>query len=313
MSGAVKATAFAPASVGNVAVGFDILGHALEGVGDVVTVSRRDDSGVEIMRIVDDHGDLDLPWDPERNTATCGLFQFLQDTGLEGGLTVEIEKGIPIGSGMGGSAASAVAAAVAANALLEQPLPRSALLAYALKGEAVAHQALHADNVAPSLFGGLVLAPSTHLPEVIPLPVPPDLSCVLVHPHIEIKTRSARSILAESVDRSTVVTQCGNLAVFVASCINSDLDGIRRSLRDVMIEPQRRGLIPGFEDSQRAALAAGALGCSISGSGPSMFAWCESPLADEVRNAMIARFAESGIDNSSWISAVDAVGAHIRT
>jgi homoserine kinase len=304
-----SATAFAPASVGNVAVGFDILGHSVAALGDRVRVQRRDEPGVSVRSIT---GVVQgLPLDAERNTAGMAALALQRELGLPFGFELDIEKGIPLGSGLGGSAASAVAAVVAAAALVEQPLDRTQLLKFAMQGEAVASGSVHVDNIAPSLFGGLVLTVGIDRPQVRQIPVPDAIRCVLVHPHMVLETRAARAILKNSVELSDVIWQTANLAGFLAGCYTSDLPLIRESLLDVIIEPQRQALIPGFSDVKQAGLAAGALGGSISGAGPTVFAWSETGDAERVRAAMVAAFASHGLESDSWVSALDPEGARV--
>ncbi|NJD31517.1 MAG: homoserine kinase [Gammaproteobacteria bacterium] len=304
-----SATAFAPASVGNVAVGFDILGHTVAALGDRVRVSRRTEPGVAIRAIT---GVVkDLPLAAEKNTAGMAALALQRELGLPFGFELEIEKGIPLGSGLGGSAASAVAAVVAAAALVDRPLDRTRLLKFAMQGEAVASGSVHVDNIAPSLFGGLVLTVGIDNPHVKQIPVPESVRCVLVHPHMVLATREARAILRRTVELSDVIWQQANLAGFLAGCYTSDLGLIRESLLDVVIEPQRQVLIPGFVEVKQAALAAGALGGSISGAGPTVFAWAESDDAENVRAEMVAAFRNHGLESDSWVSAIDRDGARV--
>lgn len=310
MSGArASATAFAPASVGNVAVGFDILGHSVAALGDRVRVSRRAEPGVAIRSITGVVADL--PLSAEKNTAGMAVLALARELGLPFGFELAIEKGIPLGSGLGGSAASAVAGVVAAAALVDEPLDRTQLLKFAMKGEAVASGSVHVDNIAPSLFGGLVLTVGIDNPHVKQIPVPEVVRCVLVHPHMVLPTREARAILRKSVELSDVIWQQANLAGFLAGCYTSDLPLIRESLLDVVIEPQRQVLIPGFIEVKQAALAAGALGGSISGAGPTVFAWAEEPDAENVRAAMVAAFRKHGLATDSWVSGIDREGARV--
>jgi homoserine kinase len=302
-------TAFAPASVGNVAVGFDVLGHSFQAIGDRVTARRISERTVRIASITGTSADL--PKEPERNTAGMGVLAMVRDLGLDFGIELEIEKGIPLGSGLGGSAASAVAAVVAANGLLSAPLDKLALLKFAMKGEAVASGSVHVDNIAPSLFGGLVLTVGIDNPNVKQIPVPPNVRCVLVHPHMMLSTRQAREILNRSIDLSNVIWQSANLAGFLTGCFTSDLKLIRESLEDVVIEPQRKVLIPGFQAVKDGAMQNGALGCSISGAGPTVFAWCEQQDAERIRDAMVAGFKANGLDSDAWISSLEPTGAHI--
>ena len=310
MTGArTTATAFAPASVGNVAVGFDILGHSVAALGDRVRATRRAEPGVVIRSI---SGVVsDLPLAAEKNTAGMAVLALQRELDLPFGFVLEIEKGIPLGSGLGGSAASAVAAVVAAAALVDEPLDRTRLLKFAMRGEAVASGSVHVDNIAPSLFGGLVLTVGIDNPHVKQIPVPEVVRCVLVHPHMVLATREARAILRKTVELSDVIWQQANLAGFLVGCYTADLPLIRESLLDVVIEPQRQALIPGFVAVQRSALAAGALGCSISGAGPTVFAWAESQDAENVRSEMVAAFRQHGLETDSWVSAIGREGARV--
>jgi homoserine kinase len=304
-----RATAFAPASVGNVAIGFDILGFAVDALGDRITVTRSPQRGV---RITGSSGVVsDLPTEPERNTAGRALQALNVAVNPDFGFDMHIEKGIPLGSGLGGSAASAVGAVVAANALLPEPLPRIELLKFAMQGEAVASGSLHADNIAPSLFGGLVLTVGIDNPRVKQIPVPAGIRAVIAHPHMFLSTKQARAILKREVAMSDFVWQTANLAGFISGCYTGDLELIREGLNDVVIEPQRRQLIPGFSAVRNAALKAGALGCSISGAGPTMFAWAMDESADAVRAAMVAEFLRNGVETDHWIVSVQSDGARV--
>lgn len=308
---------FAPASVGNAAVGFDILGFSLGIAGDQVTVEKISSPKVILDSITG--AMTSLPLDPRKNAATAGLIRFVKEQKLPFGFKVSIEKGIPLGSGMGGSAASAVGAIVAANALLNPPLPRSELLRYALVGEEVASGSFHADNLAACLYGGLTLAQpqpakKTEIPqvEVTSIPIPPGMLCVLVHPHLRVDTRKARKVLRPKISLHDHVLQSAHLAGFLAGCFKQDIGLIRRSLTDLLVEPQRAKFIPGFKSVKASALTAGALGCSISGSGPSVFAWAEDPeKAERVRSAMVETFKHFRVAVDSWVARLDNQGARI--
>ena len=302
-------TAFAPATVANVGIGFDILGHSVDSVGDHVRLRRIDEPVVRIRSITGIAGDL--PIEAASNTAGRAVQAMQAALRLDFGFEIDIDKGIPLASGMGGSAASAVAAVVAANALLEEPVPRLALLKFAMEGEIIASGSAHIDNIAPCLIGGLVLTVGIDHPRVKQIPVPPSLRCVLVHPHMFLGTREARAVLKTDVSRSDFVWQTANLAGFISGCYSNDLDMIRDSFNDVIIEPQRHVLIPGFKDVQRAARSAGSLGCSISGAGPTIFAWAEIQHAEAVRGAMVAAFTRNGLESDSWISSLEALGARV--
>jgi homoserine kinase len=293
-----EVVAFAPATVANVGIGFDILGHTVEAVGDRVRLRRIEEPEVRIRAVTGIAGDL--PVEPGNNTAGRALQAMRAALGLHFGFEIEIEKGIPLASGMGGSAASAVAAVVAANASIEEPAPRLKLLKFAMEGEIVASGSVHVDNIAPCLFGGLVLTVGIDHPRVKQIPVPAAIRCVLVHPHMHLGTREARAVLKSDVTRSDFVWQTANLAGFISDSFN-----------DVIIEPQRQRLIPGFKDVQRSAMSKGALGCSISGAGPAIFAWAEIQNAEAVRNAMSAAFSAHGLESDAWISSLDNAGARV--
>jgi homoserine kinase len=304
-----SATAFAPASVGNVGVGFDILGHSVAALGDRVRAIRRVEPGVGIRSIT---GVIDnLPLEAEKNTAGMSVLALCRELGLTHGFDLEIVKGIPLGSGLGGSAASAVAGVVAAAALVDEPLQKTELLKFAMQGEAVASGSVHVDNIAPSLYGGLVLTVGIDNPFVKQVPVPESIRCVLVHPHMVLPTREARAILSKTVPLADVIWQQANLAGFLAGCFSNDIALIRESLLDVVIEPQRQVLIPGFAAVKQAALAAGALGGSISGAGPTVFAWVDEADAERVKTSMVQAFAQHGLDSDAWVSAIDRVGARV--
>lgn len=313
-----RKTAFAPATIGNVGVGFDVLGFAVDTIGDTVTVTRTENAGqIEIEKItwaLQLEIPPEIPMDPLLNTATVGLFAFIEDLGLKCGFRVSVKKGIPLGSGMGGSAASAVAAIVAANATLAKPLPRAALMKYALLGEAAASGGIHADNVAPSLLGGLTLVRSVEPLDVISIPFPRNILSVLVHPDLKINTREARGVLNPSVALKDMVKQSGNLAAFVSGCHSQSTELIGRSLQDLIIEPQRKHLIAGFDDVKRVAMEKGALGCSISGSGPTVFAWADNPKkAKAVKTAMVKAFEQAGAGPvRAWTSKPNKKGAVVR-
>ncbi len=310
MSGALAwATAFAPASSGNVAIGFDILGFAVDALGDRVTVSRTARRGVAISSVTGVAGKL--PSDPAQNTAGRALLAMQESLDPGFGFDMRIEKGIPLGSGLGGSAASAVGAVVAANALLSAPCEKLELLKFAMQGEKVASGSLHVDNIAPSLFGGLVLTVGIDHPRVKRIPVPDRIRAVIVHPHMFLATREARAILKRSVDLSDFVWQTANLAGFISGCYTNDLDMIRESFQDVVIEPQRQALIPGFPQVRAAAMTAGALGCSISGAGPTLFAWALEEDAPRVLEAMRAQFAHQSVPLDEWVIGLESEGARV--
>ena len=277
------ATAFAPASVGNVAIGFDILGFSVSALGDRVTVSRTETRGVTITEITGVAGSL--PTDPAQNTAGRALLAMQEAKQPGFGFAMRIDKGIPLGSGLGGSAASAVGAVVAANALLPQPCGKLELLKYAMQGEAVASGSLHVDNISSSLFGGLVLTVGIDHPRVKQIPVPEGIRAVIVHPHMFLSTRQARAILKRSVELSDFVWQTANLAGFISGCYTHDLDMIRASFEDVVIEPQRQAQIPASRRcasrpcgrGRSAARSPGRVPRSSPGHSPRMRMGCSRP------------------------------------
>lgn len=300
-------TAIAPASVGNAAVGFDLLGHALKSPADRVTARRVGATGVRIASIRGSRHPL--PLDAASNTASRAVMAMLEAHRIETGIELEIEKGIPLASGLGGSAASAVAAVVAVAELLELDLAPAQLYPFALAGESVASGAAHGDNVGCQLLGGLVLATADRL---ISIPVPEGLTAVAVHPDYQVNTRDARQCLVEPFDLATVVAQSSNLAQVLAGCHQSDLSLIRSGLNDVMVEPRRAALIPGFAGVKRAALENGALGASISGAGPTVFGWFVDQAGAKVAGkAMVKAFAEAGLSAQAFVSPVAAEGVRI--
>lgn len=310
MSAPRQATAFAPATVANVAVGFDLLGFAIGGFGDLVTVRRIEEPTVRIASVTG--LSETLPLEAARNTAGVVLIGLRERLGLASGFEVEVRKGIPLGSGMGGSAASAVGALVAANALLDHPLARTDLFRLSLLGETLAGGAPHGDNVGPCLFGGLLLTRRVEPPDLVPLPVLPELRAVLVHPRICVNTREARAILRPDVSLRAFIDQSANLAGFTAACFTRDYGLLGRSLEDLVIEPQRAHLIPGFAEAKAAALSAGALGFTISGSGPSVFALTrEDEDAERVRQAIGAVFARHSLECDEWVGPISLEGASV--
>ena len=303
MSAREWSRAFAPASVGNIGVGFDLLGHSIEGPRDIARVRRIDAPTVRIAAIRGEvEGVASLPFDAASNTAGRALLSLRERVGLQAGFELELEKGIALGSGLGGSAASCVAALVAANALLESPLAREELYSCALDGEAVASGSRHGDNVAPMLMGGVVLATPTRM---VSLSVPDELYCVVVHPDQVLETRRARAVLTEPYPLAQVVAQSTHLALFLVGLARADIGLVGEGLRDLLVEPRRAHLIPGFGDVKAAAMDMHALGASISGGGPSVFAWFASRAeADAAAVPMRAAFAAAGFDSRAYISPV---------
>jgi homoserine kinase len=304
-------TAFAPATVANVGCGFDVLGFAIHGLGDFVTAAFSNTRGVSIRSITGEGGKL--PLEADKNTAGLAAMALLEELGQkEVGVVLSITKKMPLGSGLGSSAASSVAAIKAVNSLLNDPFTTSELLPFAVEGEMAASGTPHADNVAAALFGGFILVKTHQPPDVIQLPTPKELHCTIIHPKIEIQTKHSRQILKKEVPLQKAVTQWANMGALVAGLYTNDYDLISRSLHDVIIEPMRAVLIPGFIEMKQAALDSGALGCSISGSGPSLFALSRSEKeAVKIGESMGKVLATIGLDYDLHISGINTEGASI--
>ena len=301
--------AFAPATVANVAAGFDVLGFAVAHPGDTVEARRIEAGGVTLREVTGDGGRL--PRD-HRNTAVIAVRALLERLGEPFGVELALHKGMPMASGLGGSAASAAAALVAVNRLAGDPVPPEELLPCALAAERVAAGAGHADNAAPALLGGIVLIRSSDPPDLIRLPVPAGLAVALLSPEVEIRTEAARRILPSQIPLTQAVYQWGNLAALVASLHSGDLALMGRSLCDVVAEPVRASLIPGFDGVKEAALAGGAIGCSISGSGPAVFALTATTAqATAVGQAMQEAFAAVGLRSVSYVSEIGTSGPRV--
>lgn len=266
-----SAKAFAPATSANFAVGYDLLGFAIDGVGDTVELIKRDDAELVIKQISGATGADKLPFDSDKNVATAVIKKFLADKNIKIGFDVYIQKGITLGSGMGGSAASSVAALVAMNAFFETPYSYDDLIDYAIYGESLISGSFHGDNAVPCMFGGLVLLQSSKPCKKIDLPIV-DCNVVIVCPDLSIETKKARELLKEPYDLSTIVEHSACLAATISALYTQDIELLSESLKDILIEPRRSKLIIGFYDVQRAAYDAGAIACGISGSGPTMFA-----------------------------------------
>ena len=308
-------TVFAPATVANVGSAFDVLGFAIAKPGDTVTASMTQPPGVQIKEISGDNGRLSL--DPQTNTAGVSVLALLKhlvilDASRFGstGIELSIEKGLPIGSGLGSSSASTVAAVVAANELLGSPLPRIDLLPFAMEGERVACGAAHADNVAPALLGGFVLIRSYSPLDVVHLPTPSNVWVTVVSPDLELRTQDARKVLKKTVALESAISQWGNAAALVAGIYTNDVALMGRALEDKIVEPERAQLIPGYSAAKAAALHNGATGCSISGSGPSLFAFSNSESsALQIADSMKRTFTPLGVSATSYVSQVNAQGA----
>lgn len=303
--------AFAPGGIGNLGPGIDILGCAITGPGDAVTATRTAASGGPRVRVVDP-GHPDLPRDADRHASAIAAAALLQMAGAAVDITLSIEKGLPLAGGQGGSAASAVAGAVAANALLSTPLDQLSVLRAAL----VAEEQLagrHIDNLAPALFGGILLIRSIEPIRFDPLPVPRTLRIAMVHPAMRLRTADARAVLPTTISRATALAQSASIAAMVAAFCTGDLTRLRGAIDDRIAEPARAALLPGFVEAKRAALEAGALGCSISGAGPSAFALCDGDaMAAQAGAAMVAAYHEAGIEATARVAQVDTRGAHVE-
>lgn len=301
-----QAAAFAPATTSNLAVGFDILGFPLENIGDEVWLQRREDDALIIKEIDSNHP---LPMNSEQNTATVAIAAMQRALNCVVGLDVTINKGIALGSGLGGSAASSVAAAVAFNQFLNQPLSAKELIPFALAGEQVATGSVHADNVIPCLLGGLVCIHSLEPLSVIQLPTN-DLWSVFIHPHVVIETKQARAVLPKQVSLQESIQYSAHLAAFISALYTNDKELLADACQDQLIEPHRQSLIPHFKAVQHAAKNAGALACSISGSGPTLFALSESKeRANLIGQAMAGVYEQHDIDYDLVISTISTSGA----
>lgn len=308
MSQSIKA--FAPATCANVACGFDVLGFAVESPGDEVKITLTDTQEVRITSITGDGGAL--PRDTDLNSVSLVIKEYLKALGSQQGLDIELTKKMPLKSGLGSSAASSVVGVYALNELLGRPMKVEDLLPFAMEGERIACGSAHADNVAPALLGGFVLVRSYDPLDVIKLPTPENLYATIIHPHIEVKTKDARAILRQKIELKDAVVQWGNVGGLVAGLMMNDYDLIGRSLQDVVVEPIRSILIPGFYQAKQAALKAGALGSSISGSGPSIFALAkDQETAIKIGVEMKKVYDSINIDSEVYTSKVSQEGPRV--
>ena len=306
---AIKASA--PATVANVSCGFDIFGFAVESPCDEVTLTVRDEPGVIITSITGDDGRL--PLESDRNTAGVAVLEYLKAIGSNQGIEIELTKNLPLGSGMGSSAASSVAALVAINHLMGEPVKRDDLLPFAMEAERVACGSAHADNVAPSLLGGFVLIRGYQPLDVVRIPTPDELYCTLVHPQLELKTEDSRNVLKASVPLRDAVRQWGNIAGLVTGLMKPDYALIGRSLHDYIAEPLRSVLIPGFDSIKRVAVEAGALGAGISGSGPTIFALSvTAETAKRVGSVIREEFEGFRVESEVYVSKINRQGAVVE-
>ncbi len=305
-----KVAVYAPASVANLGCGFDSMGLAIDNPGDVLFLERNKSGELRIKKISGDGGKLSL--DPLKNTATVAIRAMLDKLAADAGFDITLIKKMPLGSGLGSSAASAVAGAFALNELLGKPFSRKELVPFAMIGEQLASGSMHADNVGPSLLGGIILVRSYDPFEVISLPVPDKLIVVVVHPDVEVLTKEAREILPNRITMKDAVAQWSNTAALVSGLYSSDYALIGRAVNDRVAEPFRSQLIPGFDEVKFAALSNGALACSISGSGPALFAFADKKKdADKIAKAMQKEFRKLNIKSTAYISRVNNKGVKV--
>ena len=299
---------FCPATIANISCGFDVLGVALDSVGDEMVIRKVPEKGIRITKLVGQ----DLPLQTEKNVAGVAGMALLAESDYEGGFEIEIYKKIKAGSGIGSSAASSAGAVWGMNQLLGEPFSTSKLVEFAMEGERLASGVAHADNVAPALFGGFTLVRSYEPLDIIPINSPSELYATVIHPQIEVKTSDSRKILKTNITLKDGIKQWGNVGGLVAGLFTEDYELIGRSLVDHIIEPIRSILIPGFGDVKVNSMAAGALGCGISGSGPSIFAFSKGEdIAQEVALAMKNVYQNIGIDYEVHVSKINSQGIKI--
>jgi len=301
---------FAPASVSNVGCGFDVMGFALDQPGDEVILELTDQKSITIDKINGDDGRL--PMDSTQNTVGVAVSTLLQNFGISQGVRITLNKKMPFGSGLGSSAASAVAGVIAINQLLDRPATDQEMVSFAMEAEKTVSGTAHADNVAPSLMGGFVLIRNYQPLDLVKIPTPPDLHCLVVYPHIEINTKEARKMLGSEIPLKDAIRQWGNVGGLIMGLMSSDFQLIGRSLEDAIAEPVRSGLIPGYRKVKEAALQAGVLGCNISGSGPSIFALTNDPdISIRAGEKMTNIFDQEGIPTTVFTSFINQTGPAI--
>lgn len=299
---------FSPATVANVSCGYDVLGFCLDTIGDEMTIRKTDKKGIVITKIEG----YDLPFETIKNVAGVSALALYDDAKPDCGFEIEIFKKIKPGSGIGSSSASASGSVFAMNELLGRPYNKTQLTNFAMKGEALASGCEHADNIAPGIFGGFTLVKSISPLQILQLPTPPDLYATIIHPQIEIKTSEARSILPKEIPLKNAITQWANVGSLVHALHTSDYELIRSSLEDVIVEPFRSQLIPYFANVKKMAINSGALGCGISGSGPSVFALSKGiETAQEVESAMKAVYSQTEIGFHTYVSKINVEGMKI--
>ncbi len=299
---------FCPATIANVSCGFDVLGLALDAVGDEMVVRKRSEKGIRITKLEGQK----LPMETHLNVAGVAGLALLEQSEYQGGFDIEIYKKIKAGSGIGSSAASSAGAVWAMNTLLGNPFSTAKLVEFAMEGERLASGVAHADNVAPALFGGFTLVRSYHPLDIVQIPFPSELFATVIHPQIEVKTADSRKILKTNISLQDGIKQWGNVGGLIAGLFLKDYALIGRSLQDHIVEPIRSILIPGFDDLKSGALQTGALGCGISGSGPSIFALSKGDeMAQNVGESMKKTYRDIGVDYDVHVSKINAEGIKI--
>lgn len=299
---------FSPATVANVACGFDVLGFCLDNIGDEMLIRKVKNKGIKITKIEG----FDLPFETELNVAGVSALALYNAVQPDYGFEIEIHKKIKPGSGIGSSAASAVGSVFGINELLGRPFDKRELTQFAIKGEAIASNCEHADNLAPALYGGFTLVKSLNPLEILEIPSPQNLYATIIHPQIEIKTSESRAVLPQKINLQDAVTQWANFGSLIHSLHTDNYELIRRSLQDVIIEPHRSALIPNFQEIKTAAVNAGALGSGISGSGPSVFSLCRGmDIANEVKDAIHKAYLQTGIEFDMYVSKINTDGIKV--
>jgi len=300
-----KIQVFASATVANVGPGFDVLGFALKNIGDVVEARKISKRGVKIIKILGD--DSQLPMQVEENTVGIAALEVLKKLNPKEGVELKLEKRMPLSSGLGGSAASAVAGAYAVNLLFGNKLKKEELIEPCLKAE-IKVSGCHADNIAPSLFGGFVLIRSYDPLHIVPLGSL-DMHVIIAHPDYTITTKFARSVIPKKISLKKVVSNLGNLSTIIAAVFKNDVKLLGKGINDEIIEPARARLIPGFYEAKKAALSSGAYGCSISGAGPSVFAITDKKRKNKIiGKAMQEAFLKHGLESKIYVSKVNEEG-----
>jgi len=303
-----KIKIFSPATVANVACGFDVLGFCLDTIGDEMIVRKSSAKGIHITKIEG----YELPLEVSKNVAGVSALALLKDANPDCGFEIEIYKHIKPGSGIGSSSASASGSVFAINELLGKPYNNTQLTYFAMQGEKLASQSEHADNIAPAIFGGFTLVKSVNPLEILQLPTPPELYATVIHPKIEIKTAEARAMLPNNIPLIDAIIQWGNVGSLIHGLHTSDYNLIKRSLQDVVVEPYRNKLIPHFTTLKTACIKAGALGSGIAGSGPSVFALSKGiDLAKKVEVAMRNVYSNTNIEFSTYVSKINTQGIKI--